>query len=225
MIDITKKFINYNYNKGGNEKKYIVVHDTGNYRVGASAINHYKYFNGGYRGASAHYFIDDKMILQVVEDNDISWHSGVKYGLRPPRKEVNNYNSIGIEMCVNHDGDYEKAFNNTIKLTKYLMEKYNISENDVVRHYDACLKICPQSMSENNWEKWNEFKKLIAQKEEIVKPSVIVEEETFLFENEEVTVNRILFENQNYVKVRDLEKFDLSVTWDNEKRLVVISKK
>ncbi len=114
MIEITKKLIAYNFTKGGNSKKYIVIHDTGNYKAKANAINHYKYFNGGHRGSSAHYFVDDKTILQVVKDNDIAWHSGVKYGYKVPRNEVNNRNSIGVEMCVNLDSDYETAFKNTI---------------------------------------------------------------------------------------------------------------
>ena len=69
-----------------------------------------------------------------------------------------NANSIGIEMCINSDGDFNKTYSNTLKLTKYLMEKYNIPLENVVRHYDASRKICPNSMSKNNWEKWNKFK-------------------------------------------------------------------
>lgn len=71
---------------------------------------------------------------------------------------ITNYNSIGIELCVNSDGDYNKAFDNTIKLTKMLMKKYNIPASRVVRHYDASRKMCPYSMSSNNWAKWNQFK-------------------------------------------------------------------
>lgn len=62
-------------------------------------------------------------------------------------------------MCVNSDGNYEKIYNNTLKLTKYQMDKYNIPLECVVRHYDASRKICPLSMRENNWEKWKKFKK------------------------------------------------------------------
>ena len=38
------------------------------------------------------------------------------------------------------------------------MEKYNIPLENVVRHYDASRKICPNIWKENNWEKWNRFK-------------------------------------------------------------------
>ena len=72
---INKLPIKYNYSKRINEMKYIVVHDTGNPRKGAGALNHYHYFNGGYRGASAHYFVDDSMIVQLIPDNEIAYHA------------------------------------------------------------------------------------------------------------------------------------------------------
>lgn len=92
-MKITKKLINYNFSKGGNSKKYIVIYDTWNYKSGAGAMNHYEYFNDGDRGASDHYFVEDELILQVVEYNDRSWHCGVKYGTSQLRPEVTNSNS------------------------------------------------------------------------------------------------------------------------------------
>lgn len=153
---INKKLIKFNFNDGrkGNSIKYIVIHDTGNKNKGADSTAHFNYFNGGNRNASAHYFVDDKQILQVVEDKNTSWHCGDgkgKYG-------ITNYNSIGIEICVNSDGNYEKAFKSTIELTKKLMTDYKIPVERVVRHYDASRKMCPASMSLNDWNKWAEFK-------------------------------------------------------------------
>ncbi len=37
-----------------------------------------------------------------------------------------------------------------IQLTKYLMDKYNIGVDKVVRHYDAIRKICPNIFSKDN---------------------------------------------------------------------------
>jgi N-acetylmuramoyl-L-alanine amidase len=139
MLNVTKKLIKYNYSPG-NDIKYIVVHDTGNKRKGADAYANYRYFNSKDRKASAHYFVDDKEILQLVEDHNASWHCGDgkgKYG-------ITNHNSIGIEVCVNEDGNYEKAVENAVDLVKYLMDKYNIPLERVVRHYDASRKICPK---------------------------------------------------------------------------------
>lgn len=153
MVNITKRLIKYNYSLG-NDIKYIVIHDTGNKRKGANAYAHYKYFNGGNKRASAHYFVDDEGIFQLVEDYNASWHCGDgkgKYG-------ITNHNSIGVEICINEDGDYEKAVENTIELVKYLTKKYDIPLDRVVRHYDASRKICPRSMSKNDWEDWWKFK-------------------------------------------------------------------
>ena len=153
MLPITKKLIQYNFSSNNNIK-YIVIHDTANTDSGANAEAHYRYFNGGDRQASAHYFVDDKEIVQLVEDFNASWHCGDGGGAYG----ITNHNSIGVEICVNCNGDYGKAVNNTVDLVKLLMNKYNIPIDRVVRHYDASRKICPQSMSDNNWAKWWEFK-------------------------------------------------------------------
>ena len=158
------KQIAYNRsNRNGNEIKYIVIHDTGNSKKGADAENHYKYFNGGNRNSSADFFVDDKQALCV---NDYykyyTWHVGDgkgKYG-------ITNSNSIGIEICVNSDGDRQKAIERTIVLVQQLMVELNIPIERVVRHYDASRKNCPESMKENNWAEWYEFKKKLIEEEQ-----------------------------------------------------------
>ncbi|WP_196479848.1 N-acetylmuramoyl-L-alanine amidase [Clostridium tyrobutyricum] len=153
MLPIIKRFIKFNFSSG-NDIKYIVVHDTANTDRGADAEAHYRYFNGGDRQSSAHYFVDDKEIVQLVEDYNAAWHCGDGRG----RYGITNHNSIGVEICVNSDCNYEKAVSNTVDLVKFLMQKYSISIDRVVRHYDASRKICPESMSHNNWERWRNFK-------------------------------------------------------------------
>ncbi len=153
MLPIKKKLIKYNYSSGNNVK-YIVIHDTGNTDRGANANAHYNYFNGGDRQSSAHYFVDGNNIIQIIEDWNKSWHCGDGGGMYG----ISNGNSIGIEICINSDGDYNKTISNTIDLVKYKMKQFGIPINKVVRHYDASRKKCPGSMSSNNWAKWNWFK-------------------------------------------------------------------
>ena len=159
-IKINEKLVKYNFSKRTEGKiKYIVIHDTGNKRSGADAEAHFNFFNGGDRQSSAHYFVDDKQILRVIKDVDRSWAVGdgrAKYG-------ITNENSLNIEMCINSDGDFNKTYLNTLKLTKYLMKKYNIPLENVVRHYDASRKLCPNIWKENNWEKWEKFKQDLKQ--------------------------------------------------------------
>jgi N-acetylmuramoyl-L-alanine amidase len=132
--------------------EYIVVHDTGNKSVGANAQMHFNYFNGGDRGASADFFVDSAGAWKVNDyRKHYSWHCGDGHGMYG----ISNKNSIGVEICVNADGDYDKAYNNAIELVRKLKEE--LPKAKVVRHYDASHKNCPASMSANNWGRWNTF--------------------------------------------------------------------
>jgi N-acetylmuramoyl-L-alanine amidase len=154
-MDIIKKQIKFNRTKRTQAPAYIVIHDTGNKGAGADALAHFNYFNGGDRQSSADFFVDDKSIIQVNDYNKFyTWHCGDgngKYG-------ITNKNSLGIEICVNSDGNYDMAVKNTIELVKKLMRELNIPIGNVVRHYDASKKSCPASMSANNWLRWWQFK-------------------------------------------------------------------
>lgn len=153
MLPIQFKPINYNFTANANNPYYIVIHDTANYSPSADALAHYNYFSGGNRNASVQYLVDTRNIIQIIRDKDSAWHVGDgnnKYG-------INNKNSIGIEMCVNNMGEYNIVKSNTIELVRYLMQKYNIPINRVVRHYDASRKNCPGSLSANNWAGWWQF--------------------------------------------------------------------
>ena len=154
MLDIQVKLVKYNFSARSVKPTYIVIHDTGN--PGAGALNHYNYFNGGNRNSSADYFVDSNNIIQIIDaDHYYSWAVGDgkgKYG-------ITNNNSVSIEMCLEKDGYPTQAtVKNTIDLTKYLMDKYNIGVNKVVRHYDCSRKSCPNSFKANNWAKWTSFK-------------------------------------------------------------------
>ena len=76
MLPITKKITNFNHRKDDttNDIEYIVIHDTGNQND--SDEGNANYFSADGRNASAHYFVDDNSITQVVEDKDIAWHVG-----------------------------------------------------------------------------------------------------------------------------------------------------
>ncbi len=150
---IDKRPIKYNFSRRHEKIKYIVIHDTGNSRFGAGAIAHYKYFNSGNKNASAHYFVDDKNIVETVEVSLAAWHCGDGKG----KRGITNQNSIGIEICVNSDSDFNMAKLQAIELIRFLMDSYNIEKKNVVRHYDASRKTCPAAMSADSWAMWEEF--------------------------------------------------------------------
>lgn len=153
MLSIQKYTNTINCYLNSNNPKYIVVHYVG--AQSSTALNNCKYFAGGDRGASAHYFVDDTSIWQCIEDKHGAWHVG------NTRTEVNNKNSIGIEMCCMgaNLGVTEKTEANTVDLVKHLMEKYNIPVANVRTHYQVSgnSKVCP-NWSANGWARWNNFK-------------------------------------------------------------------
>ena len=167
MLPITRMISEYNH-YDYNNPKFLILHFTGNAKD--TAKDNGTYFWGGNRGASAHYFVDDNSIYQVVEDKKGAWHIGNSV------TEPNNKNSIGIEMCCS--GNYEvseKTEANALELVKYLMNKYNISINNVRTHAEVTNygKTCP-NWNANNWQRWKNFKnKLNNKPTEVEKVSVI----------------------------------------------------
>jgi len=155
MLNIQREIINYNSSARSIQPQWIVIHDTGD--AGATAKNEHDYFSGGDRQASADYFVDSNNIIQIIDtDNRYSWAIGDGGG----RLGKTNSNSCSIEMCIESNGQpTEATIQNTLDLTKYLMNKYGLDASHVVRHYDCSYKNCPASFNtDGNWNKWSEFK-------------------------------------------------------------------
>ncbi|KXX97465.1 S-layer homology domain-containing protein [Bacillus paranthracis] len=135
------------------EPKYITIHETANTSKGANALNHAKYLDNQARGntdrsASWHFTVDDKEIYQHLPLNEVGWHAGDKTG---------NYESIGIEIAVNSDGNYTKAVENARKLAAFLMNELNISLDHVQKHQFWSGKNCPAFMIQCG--QWDAFLK------------------------------------------------------------------
>lgn len=157
IINRKISLINYSdLNRKNKDIRFIILHYVG---AVSTAKNNAEYFYDKYRGASAHYFVDDKEIWQVVEDNDASWAIGAdKY-----YTDARNSNSISVEMCCYYmqNGNINVAKEveeKVVELVKMLMKKYNIDVNHVIRHYDATRKNCPAPFVSDT-ERWNVFKK------------------------------------------------------------------
>lgn len=149
-----KKHIRYNYaGRMGKKIQFIVIHDTGNPGKGANADAHFSYFNQPGRNASSHYFVDSREVVQIVDDKYAAWHCGDGRG----RYGVTNSNSIGIELCINADGDWEETKRRGTDLIRLLMERHALPKENVIRHFDASRKLCPGRMSEAGWFEWTRF--------------------------------------------------------------------
>lgn len=116
----------YTRGRGGKKPEYIVVHYTASQ---ASARNNCKYFSGGNRNSSAHFFADGSgTIYQSVAEGDTAWAVG-NFDM--------NQRSISIEV-VSDGRDFTSAeIAELTYLVQHLMNKYGIPANHVIRHYDV----------------------------------------------------------------------------------------
>ena len=151
-----------------------MIHFTAN--NGDTAKANCSYFSGSNRGSSAHYFIGDDGIYQSVPDKYAAWAVGGTKSYKHPY--CRNMNSLSIEMCSRQDsnGKYfikDNVVAQTIALTKYLMDKYNINADHVLRHYDVWNKQCPEPFVRNP-ELWTSFKARLTEKATDTRP---IEEE------------------------------------------------
>lgn len=163
MLPIDNRQIAYNRTARNILPIAIVIHDTGNTSVGADADANFRYFNSGNRDASADFFVDDHSIIRANDYHRYyTWHCGdILPNPGPFYGIIGNYNSLGIEICINKDGDYDKAYQNAVDLVLYLMNELNIGIDMVIRHNDVSGKTCPGSMTANNWALWWKFKDLV----------------------------------------------------------------
>lgn len=150
MLPFINEHIQLNYSKDKViEPKYIVIHETANHNIGADGYMHYRYWNtNANANASTHFVVDDTSVWQLLNLNEYAWHVGDNRQRDDGSyySDIHNSNTIGIEICVNDDGNYMEARQKAIYLTVILLEELDLTPNDVVRHMDASGKTCPAIM-------------------------------------------------------------------------------
>ena len=115
--------------------KYIVLHYTGMQSERASI----KRLCNPLSEVSSHYLINKKgKIFRLVNDKFVAWHAGKSCWKK--RKNLNK-NSIGIELVNNgHEFGYtnfkKKQILALINLSKILIKKYKIKQNNIIGHSD-----------------------------------------------------------------------------------------
>ena len=222
--------------------KGVVIHWTANKNKGANAIANRNYFqNHPQVHASAHYIVDKDYIVRCIPENEVAWHAGgnsytnlakTKFNSRP-----NDY-LIGIEMCVNSDGDWEKTYQNTVILVTDILKRHNLSINDIYRHYDMTGKDCPRMMTK--YEKGGEeyfiqFKNDVSnklnnnnnnKKDEINNDMAILNTKNlikFTYNGEAKQLENFTINNTTYVKTREiLELFTKVLDLDSKNMIINI---
>ncbi len=125
----------------------IVIHYVGN--PNTSAKNNRDYFDKATTTVSSHFIVGlDGEVIQCVPVFERSAASNNR-----------NKDTISIETChPDESGKFSKeTYNSLVKLTAYLCYEFDLTESDVIRHYDITGKICPKYYVENEKE-WDNFK-------------------------------------------------------------------
>ncbi len=129
----------------------IVVHYTAN--PGTTAEQNRSYFQNlkdtGETYASSHFVIGiDGEIVQCVPCNEVAYASNDR-----------NEDTISIECCIpDETGEFSEAtYESLVQLVTWLMGRYDLGTDEVIRHYDVTGKECPKYYVEHE-DEWYQFK-------------------------------------------------------------------
>lgn len=133
----------------------VVVHYTAN--PGTDAMANRNYFESRKEEpeeqgnkVSSHFIIGlDGTILCCIPENEIAYASNDR-----------NADTLSIECChPDKTGKFTEAtYRSLVHLAAYLSDKYELDQNEIIRHYDVTGKKCPKYMV-NHPEIWRNFKK------------------------------------------------------------------
>ena len=116
------------------EVKNIVIHYVAN--PGTTAKQNRDYFNNDDTKVSAHFVVGlEGEVIQCIPLDEISSATNDR-----------NVDTVSIEVChPDESGKFADAtYESVVKLTAWLCKKYNLTQNDVIRHYDVTGKDCPK---------------------------------------------------------------------------------
>ena len=125
----------------------IVVHNTAN---DATARNEIAYMTNNDYETSFHYAVDDKEIVQGIEENRNGWHASDGNG-------KGNREGIAIEICYSKSGGerFIKAEQNAVELIVDILKRYGWGIDRVTKHQDyGNHKYCPHRTLDMGWDRF-----------------------------------------------------------------------
>ena len=129
----------------------IVVHYTAN--PGSTAQQNHDYFEGlkdsQSTKASSHFIIGlDGEVIQCIPSSEWAYASNDR-----------NRNTLSIECChPDESGQFTDAtYQSLVQLTGWLCHRFDLSAEDVIRHYDVTGKDCPKYFVEHE-DAWVQFR-------------------------------------------------------------------
>lgn len=150
MVNIVKKIVPES--KYGIKCPYkmtptrIVVHNTAN---DATARNEIAYMTRNNYETSFHYAVDDKEIVQGIDENRNAFHASDGNG-------KGNREGIAIEICYSKSGGdrFIKAEENAVDLIVDILKRYNWGIDKVTKHQDYTNKYCPHRTLDMGWDRF-----------------------------------------------------------------------
>ena len=115
----------------------IVIHYTAN--PGSTAMQNRDYFENlpetQEAQASSHFVIGiEGEVVQCIPTSEWSYASNQR-----------NFDTISIECChPDESGEFtDETYNSVVQLAGFLCKRFNLTSDDVIRHYDVTEKLCP----------------------------------------------------------------------------------
>ena len=147
----------------------IVIHYTAN--PGSTAQNNRDYFEGlkdsHETKVSSHFVVGiEGEIVQCIPSSEIAYASNSR-----------NSDTLSIECChTDETGKFTDAtYTSLVRLTGWLCYRFNLTSEDVIRHYDVTGKICPKYYVDHP-EAWEQFKTDVGEQIKVVEQEVLAGE-------------------------------------------------
>jgi len=136
----------------------VTIHDTDNLNKGADADNNVRNLKrADYNSTTGfHWAVDDRQAVQAIPSDEIAYHCGNQTG---------NYTTVGIEICVNKDGNLRDACYNAAYIAARELKSMGYSKavwkQNIWQHNDWNRKNCPKQLRAGNPYNWATFVELV----------------------------------------------------------------
>ena len=153
-MNIEEKLLQNNRPRTALHPVGIVIHSTAN--VGATALNHYNYWNNNPSAkSSAHYIVDWDRVLRLIPENEMSWHAG----------RTANKKYLGLEICeTNNKDQFNRVWGNATWAVAEILKAHGWNTKDNVFSHNWIAKLYKETNHTDPYpyfsrmgKSWNEF--------------------------------------------------------------------
>lgn len=136
--------------------EFLVSHETAN--EGATADEHYTYFQNLNTSSSAHTFVDSWKILEIIPNSEKAWHVQYNNDERTLGLGYANDRAMGIELC--RTSPFDEAYDRYVWYHAYLCHKYGLKPRKHITPHmveDPARRSDPISYFKTKGITWSQF--------------------------------------------------------------------